>query len=75
MQEDFLAKAGREAHADRILRHDRAQAGPDGVKCPLNPEHGKMGVHRDGNALICCHLISKPPSNVKFCTGMVPISA
>lgn len=60
------------SHADRILRLDRQQQGPDAKLCPINPDHGKMGVHRDGDKLCCTFITQRQPS-LRMCNGMVPL--
>ena len=61
-------------NADRILRLDRQQGGPDGVKCPVNPDHGRMGVHISGDMLMCTAIIARQPS-LRMCQGHVSVGA
>ncbi len=67
-------KQVREGHMDRILRLDKQQSGPDAVLCPINPDHGKMGVHADGNMLLCTYVTSRV-SNIKLCNGHQAVSS
>lgn len=64
----------REAHTDRIARLDRQQNGPNRVICPINPDHGGMGVHRDGEALLCTAVVQRQPT-IKLCHGHQVLSA
>lgn len=70
-----MENAGREAHADRILRLDKIQSSPQGVVCPINPEHGRMGVHRDGEMLLCTYPIKRDSQSIKMCNGHAVVGA
>lgn len=39
--------------SDFILEQDKRQASADGKVCPMNADHGKLGVHGSGTALMC----------------------
>lgn len=41
--------------SDAILKADRRQSiqNPDAVFCPKDRDHGRLGVHGSGSALIC----------------------
>lgn len=74
--EKMMENAGREMMADRILRLDQIQSSPAGKVCPINPEHGRMGVHGDGGVLLCTAVISRGNSNqnIKLCNGHASLS-
>jgi len=44
-----------EEHADLILRLDRQQSiqNPNAIVCPVDPDHGRLGVHSGGTWLMC----------------------
>lgn len=65
-------RAVHEGRIDRVARLDRQQNADDGIRCPINPEHGRMGVHYSGESLLCTAIITRPTSNnqnLKLCTG------
>lgn len=65
--------AGRMAHSDFILRMDRKQMGPHKELCPVNPDHGAMGVHGSGQTLLCTAITATQPS-LRMCNGAKPLS-
>lgn len=64
-----------EGRMDRVHRLDRQQGADTGIRCPINPEHGRMGVHATGEALLCTFPVKKSSASVVLCTGHLQLSA
>lgn len=75
MEKEVMERAVRETHADHILKLDQKQAGPEGIVCPKNADHGRMGVHIDGTKLLCTAITSRTSDrNFRFCDHAIPAS-
>lgn len=68
-----IEAAAREAagkgRAERVLYHDRRQAGPEAIVCGHDKAHGRLAVHGSGSLLICTASKGGAP-----CTFSMPVS-
>ena len=57
--------------ANYIHMKDKEQGDPATARvCPIDPAHGRMGVHATGGALVCCHVDGRNAKNGPvYCEG------